>query len=371
MPSVSPELVLPEPAPARYATEEELTASLRRKATPQPLGGLYPRDGTEEVTAVEEAISQITIPDQRLNVVVSSGMAAVIGSVDFALDLKGQEKKNPKVAYPNALYTQSTGRFHRLKNMGVITTPFDAGDSESVDRAIDERKADVVFAETVSNTPPMAVLDVHHLLEKIRVAGEDAPIVILDNTLQLSTGIDFDKLLKPDDRVLIVESATKSALHNSGHLGVVYGKNEELMDQFRRFKAAEGIVTSTEADPIIISKLEATIPGFHERNLALYESTGIIAVALAEATQEMDNVEFTVEFPTFPEHANHEYVEANLPNGVSPVVFMTTPFMGGAPRDLIRRLSKHPRMREQICEGQIFLGQSFGFKEATLLYDPD
>jgi len=367
------ELCLPTPLSACYATEQELTASLQRKASPQPCAGLYPRDGTEEVCDIEAAISELTIPDQRLNVVVSSGMAAVSGAVRFALRRQGEEHhKAPLLAYSRDLYPQSTRSFEGLRNMGVSATAFDAGNPDSVNRLLERKSPDVIFAETVANTMNTSVLDIHSLLSKTRPAGEEGPIIVLDNTLPLSTSVDFNDILTPQDRVLVVESVTKGGMHNSGHLGAVYSKDPELMDEFRKFKATEGIVTSTHADVAILRTLEATTPGFHDRNRALYASTGKIAVALAGAQQgQGSDPEFTISFPTLPDHPNHAYAEDHLPDGGgSPVVFMAcTRFAQGAAKELLKRISDHPSIREQIKEGQIFLGQSFGFKEARLLYD--
>jgi cystathionine beta-lyase/cystathionine gamma-synthase len=367
-------LELPAPTPDRYDNEAELTASLQRKGTPEPGTGLYPRDGSQEVTDIEDALSELTIPGQRYNVVVSSGMAAVSGAVRASMRTRGRELgEAPVLAHPDLMYAQSIRSFEGMRYEGMSTTRLDPGDRGSIDRMFDEKKADVIFVETVSNTPDMPVADVHYMLDRARAAGEDAPILVFDNTLPLSTGMNFEELLEPEDRVLVVESATKSAMHNSEHLGVVYSKNEELIDTFRRFKVTEGIVTSTGADAAILRALKATTPGFHERNRALYESTAELAGALAAAQSELGpGSDFTVSHPTLSSHPNYEYAESHLVDGASPVVFMScTNLEEGCSRSLLKRIAEHPRMREQIAEGQAYMGQSFGFKEATLLYDPN
>ncbi len=351
-----------------------MTASLGRKGTPQPGGGLYPRDGDPLVTEIEQALSLVTIAGQESNVVVSAGMAAVSGATRYALQLKGREGvKRPTLAHPPQLYTQSTNSFEGLKFMGVETTLFDPGDTAAVDRLFDEDKADVIFAETVSNVPDIPVLDIEHLLARTRDAGEEAPILVLDNTLPLSTGIDFDGLLTRRDRVLLVESATKAAMHNSEHLGVVYSPHQALINGFRKFKVTEGLVTSVNAGPAILEALEATAPGFHERNRALYESTAILGTWVAAARRALgDDAEFTVSFPELEDHPNHEYSAGHLKDGVAPVVFMgCTSFEEDVARKFLKRISEHPAVEEQIEQGQVYLGQSFGFKEATLLYDPN
>jgi aspartate/methionine/tyrosine aminotransferase len=162
-------------------------------------------------------------------------------------------------------------------------------------------------------------------------------------------------------------------MNNSGHLGVVYSKNPDLIEAFRKFKATKGMVTSTGADRGILRAIEATTPGFHERNRALMASTGTIAVGLAEAAElskDATHEGFTVTFPALEDHPDHEYVTEHLHEGVSPVVFMACKgFDPELARQLLIRVSEHPRIREQIKEGQISLGQSFGFDTARLLYD--
>ena len=376
----SPELngfepVLPTPAPRAYKTEWGLTASLDRKYTAVPLSGLYPRDGTASVTDIETAISHLTIPDQRLNVIVSSGMAAVNGAVDFALERRGEELgRPPKLVHSTELYSQSLKSFRGLQLKGVSKAGFQA--DWGVKRIMADEEPDVIFAETVANTPGMPVFDIHGLLAITRAQPEEeAPIIVVDNTLPLSTGLNFADILTPEDKVLVVESATKGPLHNSGPLGVVYSRNRELMDDFRKHKATKGMVTSTGAGGIILRAIEATTPGYHERNRALYRSTGKLAVALAEAQEErgLGSQEFTVSFPTFADHPDHAYVSEHFTEGVSPVVFIACTRLGeeGVARNLLKRLYKHPSIDEQIKEGQIFMGQSFGYKEARLLHDRD
>ena len=372
----APELGLPKPFPNAYKTEQGLTASLARKGTARPGTGLYPRDGSASVTDVEEAISQLTIPGQEFNVVVSSGMAAINGALEFALTERGKELgEPPKLVHAIEGYSQSLASFRSLKYMGVRVEGADTG-NDSIEKVVAEKEPDVLFAETVANTPAMPVFHVHDMLRisrTIQAYNGEGLIMVWDNTPLLSTGQNFADILTPDDRVLIVESATKGPMHNSDHLGVVYSKNPDLMEAFRKFKATKGMVTSAGADRGILRTIEATTPGFHERNRALMASTGKIAVGLAEAAELSQNDTaqgFTVTFPGLEDHPDHEYAVEHLRDGISPVVFMACKgFDPELARQLLIRVSEHPRMREQIKEGQIFLGQSFGFDTARLLYD--
>lgn len=368
-------LALPTPTPERYTNVDDLAESLSRKGTPKPGDGLYPRDGDPLVTEIESALGLLTMYGQESNVVVSAGMAAVSGAVRYSLQLKGREGVDrPTLAHPPLLYSQSLKSFEGLHYMGVNTMRFEPGDTGSVDRLFDgENRPDVIFAETVSNVPGVPALDVGHLLARTRDVGEDAPVLVLDNTLPLSTGINFNQFLTGNDRVFLVESATKSAMHNSEHLGVVYSPHQMLINGFRKYKATEGLVTSVNAGAAILATLEATTPGFHERNQALYESTAILGTWLEAAQKAQGSeAEFMVEFPELEDHPNHSYAVEHLRNGVAPVVFMMcTSLAEGSSERLLRKISEHPAVVEQIGEKQLYLGQSFGFKEGTLLYDPD
>lgn len=366
----SAEIALPESSPASYETLDELTESLSRKGTPQPGSGLYPRDGEDIVTKIEEKISEITIPGQRLNVVVSSGMAAVSQAVSFAMSKRGSgDDCSPLLAHGTELYSQSTNYFSHLKNMGVSVRSFDSGSDAGIDKIIETVSPDVIFAETVANTPNMPVLNIRRLLHKIR-GLENPPLVVLDNTLPLSSGVNFAEFLAADEEVLVVESGTKNAMNNSRALGVIYSKNEKLIDEFRKFKATTGIVTGSNEE--ILEDLNATIPGFHDRNRAVFSSTGKLAIALAKAEEVLGEAsDFTSTFPSFPGHPNHEYVKENMiEEGISPVAFIVAKIWDeGTAKKLLDRISQHPRIREQVKEGQIFFGQSFGMSKARMLYD--
>ncbi len=373
-----PAYELPAPTVANLETLAELNASLEAKGTYDPGEGLYPRDGTASTTDVEAILAVATIPEQRLNIIWASGMSAVRESVNYAAIAMARQTRGgdrPAIAYGEDLYGQSIVFFRNEKLKGVNTFSFDSGDATKLDFVIDEEKADVIFAETVANTPNMPVLDIAYLLAKVR-GMDNPPIVVLDNTLPLSTGLDFDMLLQPDDRVIVVESGTKNLMNNSDTLGIAYSKNEALMDALRKYKAHSGAVNSLGGLARIAANLNATTPGFHDRNRAVFRSTEMIALALQEAKDELgESSDFLVEFPANARHPNAELAgtmradrgEFGFP---SPVVFITAKIMSEtASEDLIDRLSNHSAIREQIEAGQIHLGQSFGLPAARLLYD--
>lgn len=368
-----PELALPKPLPASYGTEAELTESLARKGTASPGDGLYPRDGTGPVQEIEGLVSEVTLGTRFNNVVMASGMSTVREACIFASAKKGAEGTRgggfPVIARGREMYSQSIAFFNKEKSRGIPIAPFDSGDPDSVVSAIEEKQADVIFAETVANAPAMPVLDIPHLLAAVREL-DNPPIVILDHTLPLSTGLDLSKHLRPDDPVLVVESGTKNLMNNSEMLGIVYSPNLELIEEFRKHKAHSGAVNSVSASPYLIDALQKTVAGFHERNLSVFSSTGKIAVALAEAQAEMgEGADFVTTHPSDPTHRNHHLVSGfDTEDFPSPVVFLQSSDMRNDGSALLDRIMGHPALREHIEEGEIGSGQSFGTPKVLMLY---
>lgn len=379
--AISPEVesgCLPQPRPANIESLDELDISLDAKGTSSPCAGLYPRDGTPDHTYLEEQLSVITTPDRKNVISWVSGMAAVRETVLFASDHQGSYKTGVKIAYGRELYSQSVSFFSKLKRMGVEAKNFDSGNSKIVSSIIKEKKADVIFAETVANTPNMPVLDIPSLLEDLR-REENPPLVILDNTLPLKSGLDLSSELEPTDPVIVVESATKNAMNNYDLLGVSYGENNDLMDGLRAHQANSGAAVPSSHVEKVANILDQTLPSFNERNNRVFNSTNQIARALIRARNNLgDTTDFITVFPADPSHGNYDIArglinsDGNFP---SPVVFATpTELSDSASRELIKRFVNHPRMREQISEGQIqsgaiHLGQSFGMPKARILYD--
>jgi cystathionine beta-lyase/cystathionine gamma-synthase len=372
---------LPEPAPAAYTELDSYYAALDRKGTAHPGYGLYPRDGSAEVTDVERAISQITIPGQHRNVVVGSGMAAVYGALTFGLrhQYEPGAQRQPLVASAEELYSQSLEIANAdLPSYGSRKRKFNSGDDEEIDRLFEGELPDVIFLETVGNSATIPVHNVLRLLQNQRDVEGKKPLIVWDNTLPLSTGINFDDFLDPEDEVLVVESLTKGGMHNSGHLGVVYSANEELMDEFRRHKARLGIVTSTGIDGLILETIQASTETYDERNLALFASAGHIAtelagaVEIAKATLEKPDPGFFIPKPVSKTaHPNISTQQTPVENAGSPVTWISdTSWDETKTRRVFETIVAHREVKEQIDEGQLFLGQSFGFEHARLLYDP-
>lgn len=390
----SPELSLPQQTPANLETLKELDRSLDKKGTALDIGrtvitesdgvlivddchGLYPRDGVVPVSYIEGQVSNVTIRGRMKNIIWSSGEAAVRESVNFAavhMFDKGTRKGGaPIIAHSRSCYGQSLVHFDNEKKKGVNVINFHSGDEEEVADVV-EMGADVIFAETVSNTPEMSVLNIHRLLKHLR-SLDNPPMLLVDDTLTLRTGLKLAGLIKPSDPVIMIQSATKNLMNNSELLGITYSPNLDLIEGLRKHKAHSGAVNSIGALASISAKLRMTLPGFHDRNRAVFNSTSKIATALAEAQAELGSgTDFTTTFPTSPDHDNYHYTRAITPVDVeciSPVVFITPwDLSKKGTRGLIRRLSEHPAMREQIEGDQIHLGQSFGTPKARLLYDP-
>lgn len=366
-----------EVAPGRLETIEALDASWEEKNSSNPTqAGLYLRDADPRVAAIERQISRVTVPDQRLVVALASGMAAVDVSIGSSLSLAGKEqggtRKTPILAYSSDLYPPSSKVIQDYENMGVATIKFDLDDPEGISRVM-EAVPDVIFFETVSNTPKTLMADIFRWLEWNRLGGNKTRLVF-DHTLLKKTGFDFEPVLKPDDNVLVVESISKAELINgiAGVGGVIYGSDEALISKVRLYRTNHGPVVASAAAEELLKVLEASLPGFHERNKALLANTGKIALAFYEAKEELGKeADFDISYPTLPDHPHHDYAMRHLPNGVSPVVFIASHGKSEeSGRGLLDRITSHPLIKEQVREGQSFFGQSFGFSEATYFYRP-
>lgn len=363
-----------EVAPGRLETIEELDASWKEKNLSNPTaGGIYLRDVDPNVVAVERQLSGVTIPYQRLVVALTSGEAAVDTAIGSSLSLSGKNKSGaPLLACAEEVYPPTAKMVEDYKNMGVKTIKFNSGDPDSTNRVMDTAP-DVVFLETVSNTPEMPVANVFRWLDWNRAGGNETTL-LFDHTLLKKTGFDFAPVLRPDDNVLVAESISKAELLNgvAGVGGVIYGGNEALISEVRRYRTNHGPVITSAGAEVFSKILEVSLPGFHKRNKKLFENTGKIALAFHEAKEELgEEADFDISYPTLPNHPNHDYARRHLHNGVSPVAFVSSQDTAeGAGRGLLERITSHPSIKDQIRKGQGFFGQSFGFSEATFFYRP-
>jgi cystathionine beta-lyase/cystathionine gamma-synthase len=219
---------------------------------------------------------------------------------------------------------------------------------------------DVVIAETVGNSPKVPVLDVEHLLA-VSSNLESDPVVILDNTLPLSTGLPLGEQIDADDKVVVVESGTKAYTANTEMSGLLYSKNQDILEEARALRRSSGNLPGVASVNRIKELLPDSLKEFDDRNEQLYLNAASLAMYLSIA--EYQGAPFTVRHPGLHNHRDHVYASYFLPKGASPVLFLEVDLDHGQ-FDVTKELWSHEGVREHAE-----LGQSFGFDTARILPD--
>lgn len=321
---------------------------------------LYPRDGSVKLCELEERVGRLAGVHGSETVLFASGMTAVTNTIEVGLSQKTEAQKQPTIAFGAQVYSQTRSYQDYLRERGVKIREFDSGSRSSVAKMLENHQPDVVFSETVANGPDMPVLDIDHLKEQLKYQ-ENPPLLILDNTLPLSTGLPLSEELEKEDDVVVVESGTKSYTFNNELLGIAYSKNQELVDALRKYRRTVGTMPGKGNMEAIGGLLPESKDAFDDRNLRLLKNAGALAVRLHNETN--GQADFIVTHPAIDWHDNHELALHQHPKGSAPLLFLQC--TGEADQfDLANRIWSNDDVRK--CAN---LGQSFGFDEARILPD--
>lgn len=320
---------------------------------------MYPRDGTIQLCEVEAELAKFARVEDRELVLFGSGMAAVEAGLKVA---KRQKKDEPLVvAHARELYGQSLVHLNEdIQANGVRLVSFDSGSVDSVEQVLGKHKPNIIFAETAGNGANVPVLDVVAFRDSVAKHSQEA-VVLLDNTLPLSTALPLGEQLAENDNILVVESATKSYTFNNETAGLIYSKNPELIYAARQVRRTSGGRPGVASSEFIQRLLPESVEAFDERNKLLYKNTGELALHLFDAEQQ--GADFVVSHPSLASHPNHKYASLHYPSGVAPLLFLQC--TGDADQfELKDRLWQHRGVRQNAE-----LGQSFGFDTARILSD--
>lgn len=322
---------------------------------------LYPRDGTIELCKLEARVAHLARSKAAELVLFNTGMSAVQAAIEVILDREGllARGRAPVLAYSRQPYSQ-TAKFlaKRMKQRGIKVVGFDCGSAGSIKQVISDHQPDIVFAETVGNGPDVPVLDTESL-RAIVAKQLPASTLILDNTLPLSTALPLAETFRQGERLLVIESGTKSYTLNSEIMGLIYSAHPGLLKDLRTYRRETGTMPGLGSLDRIGSILPKTKRAFDERNRRLYQNTQDTALAVYEP--EAKGTDWAVAHPALPTHRNHQFVKEHYPHGVTPLFFIQC--TGTADQfELARRLWKHPGVRKHAD-----LGQSFGFDRARIL----
>ncbi len=341
-----------------FDSVDELIVGLQAKARYDQTN-LYPRDGQESLGLAEEIVADLVGVKAEQAVIFSNGMAAIDTVVEAGLDQAGVTE--PVIAYSQVLYSQSSCRLRSIAQRGVRGVQFDSADPSAVERVLEKHQPTVVFSETVGNGAGTPVLDWQHLLEVAANIDSD-PTVVLDNTNPLNTGLPIVEKLQEDQKIVVVESGTKSYTKNAEISGIAYAKNPQLLLAIKALRRQKGTIPGVGSSERIKLLLPESRREFDERNLRLFANTAFLAAAL----EQVDGKDFVVSHPHLKSHDNYQLAkDLHLPQGASQVLFLQpTSLAHDAHIELLKKLYNHPGVRQHAD-----LGQSFGFDRTRLLYD--
>lgn len=247
------------------------SVSALHNATALRLQGVsaYIRYGTAVHSGVEARIAEVAGTEPSQTMMYNSGMSAVMSAVEAGRALANCE--NPKIAYAKELYAGTTRwlkAYTKRNNIDFCT--FDSGDSQDIQKVISEFQPDIILVETIGNYASMPVLDHDALLQFVR-AQPNQPLVVIDNTLPLSTACPIYDAIKATDNVVVVESGTKAYTFNVEMLGISYTKNTQVLQAMRAARnegSLPGVGTARYIDELLPTK-----ESFHERNQRIFDKT--------------------------------------------------------------------------------------------------
>lgn len=319
---------------------------------------LYPRDGSQELAALENRVGELVGIEGDSLLLYNSGMAAVTDALEIINPSQGTI-----IMHGFGMYSQ-TGRYLQgpLRKRGVLTRSEDTGDVDALLRSAEKYKPGIIIAETVGNGPDTPVLEIEVLLEGLRGNPNYHPLIVLDNTLPTSSTLPLAELTRDTDlRLLVVESGTKFYALNRELGGLVYTYNDEIMVLLRERRRMVGSLLNASGVATLNQVLPSK-PEFDRRNRLICANTYRLAAACAQAVQVSNKL--LISHPNVEPHPNKGYADARFPNGASPVFFIQILDGDISQFQVAERLWDNPRIQE-FCR----LGQSFGFNETRIWPD--
>lgn len=203
---------------------------------------LYPRDGSRELFQLERDIAGIMGVRQGNLLLYNTGMLAVTDVLEISRPGVGT-----RILRGYQQYSQA-GKYisDDLRLRGALIFQADSGSIEDISRALEARKPEIIFFETVTNGSEMAVLNVEEFL-RLPVLQELDPLIILDNTLPTSTAMPLGEAMAVSGRRIIgVESGTKFIGLNREMCGMAYTFNQDLLRSLKERRQRTGSFTPSK-----------------------------------------------------------------------------------------------------------------------------
>lgn len=337
------------------------TVILAQAAKKQQTGGvdLYPRDGTQELSQLEARLAEIFRIKPGNLILYNTGMSAVVDALEVSRPSAGT-----RILRGYQHYSQAGNYISdELRSRNVLVFETDLGSVEAINRALEIRKPEIVFFETVTNGSEMATLDLGEFLRLPSLHKLD-PLIILDNTLPSTTGVLMDTVMAGSDRrIIVVESGTKYIGLNTEMCGMVYTYDEDLLLSLKKRRQRIGSLLSASAVVTIRDYMPKTAEDYHFRNRAIFRHTLRLAKTCFISTSGSDK--FFIVHPNLPNHPNSRYANSSSPDGASPVFFIQPTDLGD---------DSHYQIAEQLWGNPVIsslcdLGQSFGFDRTRIWPD--
>ncbi len=333
-----------------FTTITDLQGALEAKNAYEPVD-LYPRDGTSLLGSTEAKVADLVGVNGDELILCNSGMAAIVTIIETF------RRQDTVIAVAEQTYSQTTAYLQRLAMQGVTVTRFDSDSPEHIDRVLRRAQPDIVLTETVGNGPDVPIFDADTVLD-LDSFQEAHPLLVLDNTLPLSTTNPLDQILCRYPKAIGVESGTKAYTFNQELSGLIYAKDDELLERVKQTRRTLGTIPGISATARIDELLPRTAQDFHGRNNSVFRATEELAAHLNDAVGSRP--EYFVAHPTLDHFGNNHGTEDTVG---SPVLFINC-FGELDQFELTKELWSNPAIREHAQ-----LGQSFGFDSTRILPD--
>lgn len=314
---------------------------------------LYPRDGYCSLSGLEGRVSQLAGVGPENLLLYNSGMSAIVDALEIRNPSSGTV-----ILHGEQLYNQSLFYIRDcLRPRGVKTVGVDCGSFDDIAQSAAKYRPQVIFLETVANSPDLAVLDIDRLAQLS--AEEQSTLIILDNTLPSPANLPLGEIIKHHANLAVVESGTKFYGLNQEMCGIAYTYNGELLAGLRKRRRFGSILSPSAAETI--NSVLPSKEDFDKRNRNIAANAFSLAIACSQA----DSDRFITIYPNLQTHPNHKDANFRFPFGAAPVLFIQITDLGDYDQfTLTKRLWENAVIRK-YCR----LGQSFGFDHTRIWPD--
>lgn len=205
----------------------------------------------------------------------------------------------------------------------------------------------------ISENRRSALLELKSLLDTVLLAKRETPItLILDNTIPTETGLNLaEEIKKTEAPVLVVDSGTKFIALDKATMGLIYSNNPDKMTELYVQRMRSGSYLPKGSEVLLP---ERTKEEFDVRNKQILKNSKLLAQSFAKLIGKIGIK--AVSHPNLPTHPNFEYAEKNIPDGATPVFYISC--------DNAWETAK--KLEEAGLKGKVEYGGSFAFEKTRI-----